>query len=373
MRIAPFALERHFALHEFTAPHLLSSSDCDGLPLADVLSLADDETRALWEDLRLGYTDSRGLPLLRAEIAKLYPGVSPDQIMVMVPEEAIFVAMNALLKAGDHVVCAFPGYQSLYAVAESLGCEVTRWRPREDEGWRFAPEDLAALLRPDTKLLVVNFPHNPTGALPSAADHARILELARGCGARVFSDEMYRFLELDPAERLPSVCALDARAVSLFGMSKTFGLAGLRVGWLATRDADLYARLAELRDYTTICGAAPSELLAVMALRARDRLVAAHVARLKKNLAVLDEFFRRRPDFSWTRPRAGTVALARLPAGTGADAFCARAVKDAGVMVLPSTVYGFGDAHIRLGYGRAAMPEALNRLESLPNLISSGA
>jgi aspartate/methionine/tyrosine aminotransferase len=364
MNLRPFVLERYFAEYEFSAQYLLSSSDCDGLRQRDLLALADGEMRRAWDDLTLGYTESRGHPLLRAEIARLYAGISPDDCLVVVPEEGIFLALNAILAPGDHVICTFPGYQSLYEVAEGIGCEVTRWLPEEEYGWRFDPDFLAASIRPNTRLLVVNFPHNPTGYLPPREDYERIVALARKHDLHLLSDEMYRFLEHDAGARLPSACEIYEKAVSLFGMSKTFGLAGARIGWLVTRDGDLLTRMATLKDYTTICSSAPSEILSIIALRAKDVIIRVHLARIQRNLARLDGFFVRFSDrFSWVRPQAGTIAFPRLNGGADSLAFCRQVIRDTNVMLLPSTVYGYGSSHFRIGFGRENMGEALERLE----------
>lgn len=363
MKLKPFALERYFAEYEFSAQYLLSSSDCDGLRQRDLLALADREMRRAWDDLTLGYTESRGHPLLRAEIAELYAGIAPDDCLVVVPEEGIFLALNAVLARGDHVICTFPGYQSLYEVAEGSGCEVTRWLPEEEHGWRFDPDFLEANIRPNTRLLVVNFPHNPTGYLPTRAEYEHIVAIARRHDLYLLSDEMYRFLEYDPAARLPSACELYEKAVALFGMSKTFGLAGARIGWLVTHDRDLLNRMAVLKDYTTICSSAPSEILSIIALRAKDAIIAGNLARIQKNLALLDAFFSRFSGrFTWVRPQAGTIAFPRLTSGSALE-FCQQVIRDTNIMLLPSTVYGYGNTHIRMGFGRENMGEALGRLE----------
>jgi aspartate/methionine/tyrosine aminotransferase len=362
----PFLLERFFAQHEFSARYLLSTSDCQGMAMAGLVAGADEDLRARWDDLRLGYTDSQGLPDLRAEIAALYESVTGEEVLVAAPEELIFLAMNALLDPGDHVVCTFPGYQSLYGLARSIGCEVSLWQPSESETWRFDPADLEALLRPETKLLVWNFPHNPTGALPPQTDYGRMVAAARRAGAWLFSDEMYRLLEPVEEVRLPAAVDRYAKAVSLSGMSKAFGLAGLRIGWVATHDRPLLDRMKSLKDYTTICSSAPSELLALMALRSRDAILAGNRERVLRNREAATAFFARRSDtFTWIPPQAGTVCFPRLvadgPAGAGgaaagldcgAEAFCARLLRDTGVLLLPSTVYGYGDRHFRLGLGR---------------------
>jgi aspartate/methionine/tyrosine aminotransferase len=237
-------------------------------------------------------------------------------------------------------------------------------------GWRFDPAGLQALLRPTTKLVVWNFPHNPTGALPSAADFTRMVEMVADAGAWLFSDEMYRLLEPAPGLRLPSAVDLYDRAVSLAGMSKAFGLAGLRIGWVAARDQGLLERMTALKDYTTICSSAPSELLALMALRSSEPILAGNRARVARNTRAAADFFARHCEtFSWIPPQAGTVCFPRLLGGgapgsaEGAEAFCAAVLQETGALLLPSTVYGYGDSHFRLGLGRDDFGAGLEALE----------
>jgi aspartate/methionine/tyrosine aminotransferase len=382
---APFALERFFARHEFSARYLLSASDCQGPSMADLVAAADEKSRLRWDRLALGYTESQGLPELRAEIAGLYEQVDPEQVLVAAPEEAIFLAMHALLSPGDHVICTFPGYQSLYELARSIGCEVDLWSPEEGAGWRFDPAGLERLLRPQTKLVVWNFPHNPTGALPSGADFVRMVRAVAATGAWLFSDEMYRLLEPAPGLRLPAAADLYERAVSLAGMSKAFGLAGLRIGWLAARDGDALQRMKELKDYTTICAAAPSEILALMALRERENILNTLVARIAQNQETARAFFARHDEIlEWVPPQAGTVCFPRLRASeesgagkvqgggkvTSAGEFCARVLERTGVLLLPSTVYDYDDSHFRLGLGREDFGEGLAVLDGF--LVAGG-
>ena len=373
MDLAPFALERYFARHEFASRHLLSASDCDGPSLHDLLSLADEEASALWRSLTLGYTESQGLPALRGEIAGLYDGgpsaLSADDVLVVVPEEGIFLTMLALVKPGDHVVCTFPGYQSLYEVARGLGAQIDLWRPREHEGWRFALDDLSALMRPgSTRLVVCNFPHNPTGYLPSPADLRHLVELTLDAGAVLFSDEMYRGLELPGYAALPSAVELSPTAVVLSGMSKTYGLPGLRLGWLACRHTATLRSCASLKDYTTICAAAPSEVLALAALRGRTRLLAAHRERAARNLQLFEDFCARRSELlALIPPRAGTVCFPRLRRAGGAAQLCRAMAEEAGILLLPSTVYDYGDSHVRIGLGRVAFPDALAAFDEYLN------
>ncbi|SEU14956.1 aminotransferase class I/II-fold pyridoxal phosphate-dependent enzyme [Stigmatella erecta] len=365
MRIPDFKLERYFARWEFTAPHLLCSSDIEGWRMAELLALADAEARARWEHLTLGYTESTGLPALKEAIAALYPGVSPGQVLTFAgAEEAVFVLMNVLLGAGDHAVVTWPGYQSLHEVARATGAEVTLLPLREEQGWALDLEALRGALRPHTRLIVVNFPHNPTGALPTPEAFEALCALAEERGVYLLSDEVYRLLEHAPARTLPAAVERTARGLSLGVMSKAFGLAGLRVGWLACRDAELLRRCAAYKDYTSICNSAPSEVLALIALREKDKVLARSRAILEDNLKRLDAFFARHADtFQWVRPRAGSVAFPRLLRDVPVTDFCQALVEREGVLLLPGSVYDFPGNHFRLGFGRTRLPEALEHLE----------
>ena len=289
MNIEPFKLERYFAKYEFSAPYLLSCSDCEPLMMKELLDMADDETRELWENLWLGYTETLGHPELRQEISQLYAEISLDDILVVTPEEGIFLAMNSLLEPGDHVVTMYPGYQSLYEIAKSQQCEVTHWFPQE--GMIFDVDDLEKHVCSTTKLLVINFPHNPSGAMISREQLDQIISIAAQNDIAIFSDEMYRLLEYSPEIRLPSISDIYPKGISLAGLSKTFALPGLRIGWLTTRNKVFFEKVRHFKDYTTICSSAPSEILAIMALRNRDTILQRNLGIIRHNLSVLNDFF----------------------------------------------------------------------------------
>jgi aspartate/methionine/tyrosine aminotransferase len=366
MRIAEFALERYFARWEFAVEHLLCASDVQAMQMADLLALADDETRAMWGGLTLGYTESPGHPLLRREIASLYDGLEADDVLVFAgAEEAIFCLANVMLGPGDQTVVTWPAYQSLYEVARATGADVTLHELREESGWAI---DIAALRRqvtPATKLIVINAPHNPTGMLPDRVTLDAVVAIAEEAGAHLLVDEVYRFLEFDEGDRLPTGADVSERGISLGVMSKSFAMAGLRIGWLATRDRDLLARCASFKDYTTICSAAPSEVLALIGLRARDAVLARSREIVAANLDRLDVFFDEWADrFSWVRPRGGSVGFPRLTVpGVAIDDWAADLVEAEGVLLLPASQFGYGGNHFRLGFGRTDLPAALERLE----------
>jgi len=364
MKIKPFQLERFFAKYEFSTPYLLSPSDSEPLSLKKLLEMGDGDSLRRWDNLWLGYTESQGHPVLREEVSKLYSSTGPDDILIVAPEEGIFIAMNIILERGDHVIATFPGYQSLYEIANSLGCEVSRWTPNAEKGWEFDVGELRSLVQDNTKLIVVNFPHNPTGATVSKEDFREILEIAKVKNLFVFSDEMYRFLEYDEADRLDAASDLYENAVSLFGVSKSFALPGLRIGWLATKNKKLLGEFATFKDYTTICSSAPSEILALVALRAKNKILQRNLAIIKNNLDVLNDFFARYSSlFEWVKPEAGTTAFPALKTSKTVSDFCSDLVEKKGVMLLPATVYDYAGNNFRIGFGRKNMPEALQKLE----------
>ena len=364
MKIQPFTLERYFAKYEFSAPYLLSCSDCEALSLKEVLEMADENSLKMWNDLKLGYTESQGHPVLREEVSKLYKNILPDDIMVITPEEGIFIAMHSLLEKGDHIITTFPGYQSLYEIANSLGCAVSRWTPREEHGWIFDINDFKQLVNDNTKLIVINFPHNPTGAILQEEELKEIVNIARQNNIIIFSDEMYRFLEHDQANRISSACDLYENAICLFGMSKSFALAGLRIGWLATKNSNLARKFAVLKDYTTICSSAPSEILAIIALRLKDNILKRNLVIINSNLKILDEFFANHIKyFDWHKPKAGPIGFPKFKSEVDVANICLDLVDKNGVMLLPGKVYGYKNNNFRIGFARKNMPEALTKFE----------
>lgn len=365
--LAEFKLERYFAKYEFAVRYLLSPSDCESVSLVELLALADSEGRQLWDDLRLGYTESPGHPALRAEIARLYRSITPEHIVVAAPEELILIAMHSLLRPGDHVLCVAPAYQSLYEIARAIGCEVELvWLMAGEREWRLEMDELRRKVRADTRLLIINFPHNPTGHHLTLGEQAALVDLARAHGLYVFSDEMYRLLEPEPAATLPPLADVYERAISLAGLSKAYGLPGLRIGWLATRADGLPGRWLALRDYITICNSAPGEILALIALRAGETLAARNRARVQVNVAAAGQFFGRYPQqVQWLPPKAGSTAFPRWLGAEPLEAFCRRALDERRVLIVPGSMFDYAGPHFRVGLGRRNFPDVLEQLEPL--------
>jgi aspartate/methionine/tyrosine aminotransferase len=364
MNLRPFKLERYFAEYEFQARFLLSGSDCEGLAMAELLEMGPPESLDLWRNLKLGYTETLGHSKLRSEIAGLYRELPPEHIVVAAPEEAIFLAFQTLLEPDDHVIAVAPAYQSLSEIARAKGCRVTPW-PLEPAagGWRLDLDRLEKIATPRTRMLVLNFPHNPTGAMISREDLEKIVAFARARGIVLFSDEMYRLLEWDRGLRLPPVCDLYEKGISLSGLSKSMALPGLRIGWLAARDRDVIERCLVFKDYTTICNSAPGEILAIIALQNRERILERNLGIIRGNIGLAERFFAERPaEFSWIGPRAGSVAFPRWLGRGTAEQFCRNVLDEEGVMIVPGALFDFPGGHFRVGLGRKNFGEALARV-----------
>ena len=363
--IDDFLLERYFARWEFNVPYLLCASDCESVNIEELLDYEPGSSEA-FSRLHLGYTESFGHPELRKEISDLYETVDPDQVIVFSgAEEAILVLMHAYLRRDDNVIVQFPAYQSLYSIADSIGAETDKYPLQEtDEGWIFDVDAFRDRIKPTTRLLVINFPHNPTGCHITAEEQIRIRDIAAEYGITVLSDEVYRFSEYDESDRIPAMVDIYDAGISLGVMSKSFGLPGLRIGGLVIKDRKLFERVAALKDYTTICNSAPSEFLATVGLRQKDKILARNLGIISSNLKLLDDFFTRRQKFfKWHRPVAGPIAYPRMLVEEGTEAFSAELAKKCGVLLLPSSVYKDGDSHVRIGFGRENMPDALAQFD----------
>lgn len=417
----PFRLERYFAQHEFSARHLLCTSDCESMTIDELLTIgapagsmsgpaAEPESAAAlamavpvtakgnsyaslgktW----LGYTESRGAPALRAAIAALYRDLDMEEVLVHSgAEEAILNVFLAMVGKDSLVIVNTPCYQSLMEIPAGLGAKVIPWQIRcEGEAWRLDIDALDGLLDSARRgqdspapLVVLNMPHNPTGALISTEEFDSIIQVCRHHGAILFMDEVYRLLEYNEKDRLPAVCEAYENGISLSVLSKAWGLAGLRIGWLATKRRDILDKVAAIKDYNSICASAPSEQLALLAVGNTATIVGRNRAICAENRVLFSQFFKAHEElFSWIPPKAGSVAFPSLkaelkktgiPSGNSAaisaDLSDALAEQDAelfarvllaeiGVLLLPGVHYAFDKAFFRIGLGRRSVPVSLS-------------
>ncbi len=359
MKIEPFKLERYFAKYEFSTKYLMSSSDCDGYSLEYILSCANEEEMKLWNNLKFGYTDSAGSEFLRIAISAQYTTINADEILVMSPGEANFILMNVLLEPGDEVICMAPAYQSLYQVAKSIGANVKWWQFDELEQ-KYHVEDLNKLVTAKTKLIIVNFPHNPTGYIPAIEELKRIVEIAKKNNVVLFSDEMYHQIVHDETNAIPSICDLYENAISLWGMAKSFGLAGMRFGWLASKRKDILEKIASFKDYLSICNNAAGEVLSLIALNHKEKFINPNVEKIIRNKLLFREFANRHSQLiSFHDTLAGSTALVKLNGTVPAYEYCEKLVENTGLMIVPSEMFEYGNSHLRIGFGRENFGECI--------------
>ncbi len=360
-----FALEVYFSKWEFAAKYHLTASDAQSMTASQLLVHASPADRERFDNLHLGYTKTYGAAPLLHEIAQTYDTIGEDQLLCFAgAEEGIYVAMRVLLSPADHCIVITPNYQAAETIPLAI-CAVTGVALDQNANWALDLDAVRAALRPNTKLISINFPNNPTGAVPSQATFAALVELCRERGIWLFSDEVYRLIEHRPDVRLPQVADIYERGISLNVMSKSYGLPGLRIGWLACQDRAFLEACEHYKHYLSICNSAPSEVLAEIALKAREAIVGRNRDLAHHNLDLLDAFFADFPGlFDWRRPDGSCVAFIRYKGADGVEQFTERLVEETGVLLLPSSIYRselgpVPQDHFRIGFGRHHMPEAL--------------
>ena len=374
-RLPPFALEQYFARWEFSARHHLTASDGQTSTVGDLLDLEGPHAREEFLALPLGYVPTWGTDALRDAVAASYDRVARDDVLAFAgAEEGLFWTLQELLGPGDHAVVAVPTYQAAESVPLAAGADVSAVRLWSGAGegvrWELDVDAVRAALTPRTRAVVVNVPNNPTGLVPDGDSWRALAGLCDQRGLYLFSDEVYRGLEPDRSATLPAAVDVCERGISLDVTSKSLGLPGLRVGWVATRDRDLLRRLEGRKHWTSICNAGPSEYLATLALRHAGTLRARIRAVIAENTPQFDAFFAEYPDlFRWRPPDGGCVAFPRYLGAEGSERFCAELVQRCGVLLLPGSVYASTLAevpaeHFRIGLGRRDPGPALDAVRT---------
>lgn len=362
-----FRLERYFSRWEFAATHHLTASDAESMTVGELLDLVGPDARDHLTGSWLGYTPTWGTDLLREAVAATYAACAPEDVLTFAgAEEAIFWAMQLLAQPGDHVLVTVPNYQAMETLPLAAGLDVSGVPLDPDDGWALDLEAVRAAIRPTTRLLAVNFPNNPTGAVPDPETWRGLFDLCAEHGIRVVSDEVYRGVEIDPSTTLTQAADMAADAVSINVMSKAYGLPGLRVGWVACRDRAALELLERHKHYTSICNAGPSELLAAMALGVGPQILERNRGIVAANAALFEELFGDFPDLvEWAPPQGGCVAFPRYLGDDGAEELCRVLVEDHGVLFLPSSIYASDLAPVpidrfRVGMGRRGLEVGLD-------------
>ena len=357
MKIEAFALERWMTTWETQVEYDIAESGIFPMSVNELLDMLPKHERevtlARLLDMRLGYSEAPGSLELRSLLADTYVNTGPENILVTTGAiEANFLAFNVLLEPGDHVVAVYPAYQQLYSVPRAIGCDLTLWKLRPENDFRYDLDELETLVRPTTKLIVINTPHNPTGAMLSAAELQRIYSLAEVLNASVLCDEAYRWLDIPGGDALaPPLRDLGDRAVTVGTFSKPFGLPGLRAGWLAG-PADFIAQCWHMRDYISLSPGKLNDALAVIALCNRERVVERTHAIVAANLATAEAWFAENADLvTWTPPRGGLLALMRYNLAIPSAELADRLAAEYSVMLAPGSAFGY-EHHLRIGVGQ---------------------
>lgn len=356
-----FELEVFFSKWEFKARHHMTASDIESMAIPDLLAMASDEDRSAFENLWLGYTETWGAPVLRAEIARTYDRMTAENVLCLAGAgEGLYTVSKVLLTADDHAIVPTPNYQSAETIPLSV-CDVTgvpMLQGNNNGGWQIDLAAIQAAIRPNTKLLSLNFPHNPTGMLMPPQELEQLIGLCRKHGIWILSDEVYRGVELDPADRMPQIADIYERGISLNVMSKAYGLPGLRIGWIAAQDTSLLQKVERYKHYLSICNSGPSEMLAVIALKARDQILKRNHQIMTDNVQALEKLFNDFPGLiEWSRPLGGCVAFPRYSGPGNGETFCRNLLEESSVLLLPGSIYASDLAdtpanHFRIGFGR---------------------
>ena len=366
-----FKLETFFSKWEFNAKYHMCASDMESMTLQDLLNLGTEQDKEDWNQLNFKYIETCGSPKLRSAVANSYSKLSSENILAFAgAEEGLYVAMHCILKKDDHAIIITPNYQSSETIPASI-CDVSGIGLEAGNNWNLDVQKIKDAIRPNTRLISINFPHNPTGKVISKQTLNDLIDIARQRGIYLFSDEVYRLMERSNNIRLPQVADLYEKGLSLNVMSKSYGLPGLRIGWIASQDLNLLHQMEKMKHYLSICNSSPSEFLAVIALQASADILSRNHKIIDDNLKLLNPFFAQNRDlFEWNEPDGGCIGYPKYLGSEGVMAFCERLIKEHGIMLLPGSIYDSANGpspsnHFRIGYGRKAMKEGLRKFQEV--------
>ena len=367
--LSEFKLETYFSKWEFKAKYHMTASDAESMSMRELLAMASAEEREEFEGLWLGYTETFGAPDLREAIAGLYQNHSLKNVLCFAgASEGIFAANRVLLNSDSHAIAITPNYQSHESLPLSI-CETSGVPLDSDDNWSLDIDAVAQAIKPNTKLLTINFPHNPTGAMLPTDRLNDLVELCRKHGIYILSDEIFNGLGRSGVSHMPYIADIYERGLSLNVMSKAYGLPGLRIGWIVCADSDVLLAMERAKHYLSICNAGPSERLTKIALRNREQILARNCTIIDENLVKLTTFFTQHDDlFDWQVSDGSCMAFPRYRGADGVENFTRQLLDKAGVLLLPASIYKseLGDTptdRFRIGFGRSGMDDGLAAME----------
>ena len=365
-----FRLETHFAMWEFKARYHMTASDAESLSIRDLLAMATTDEREEFENLWLGYTETFGAPDLREVIAEMYADRNSDEVLCFAgASEGIFAANRVILDRHSHAIAITPNYQSHESLPLAI-CDTTGVPLDPDDNWSLDIDRIAQAIKPNTRLLTINFPHNPTGANLPLERLEALVALCRKHGIYILSDEIFNGLGRSGTVHMPYITEIYERGLSLNVMSKAYGMPGLRIGWIASADKELLLKMERAKHYLSICNSAPSERLAKIALRNRAQILARNCKIIDDNLEKLNAFFDRYAGlFDWRVSDASCMAFPRYLGADGVEHFTQRLLEEAGVLLLPGSIYSSELAptptdRFRIGFGRSAIDDGITAIDA---------
>lgn len=351
MKIKDFGVEIWMNTYENDCTYNLAETCVRPMTVGELLDLAGNREEILQEitQMQMTYGDIEGSPALRQAVCGLFHTMKPENITIThggIGANALTIM--TLVEPGDRVISVLPTYQQHYSIPESIGAEVKILRLRKENGFLPDLNELRSYATKNTKLICINNPNNPTGAVMDRQFLEEIVAIARECDAYLLCDEVYRGLIHEGDSFGPSIADLYEKGISTGSTSKAYSLAGLRLGWIAGPE-ELTHQLSKHRDYHVISVGRINDKLAAVAMENKDKIIARNLEIVRKNAALLDEWVAGEPLISYTKPQGGTTALLKLEFSMGAEEFCIRLQKEKGVMMLPGTVLDM-EGHVRIGY-----------------------
>lgn len=369
MKIRTFGVERWMDDYENLAINNIAETCVDSMTVGELLEMTGKTGKVMEEllEMRLTYGHIPGSPSLRQGIAGLYEKLEEDNILVMNGGSAAnFMIFYSLIEPGDKVISVNPTYQQLYSIPESFGAKVDILPLKAEDAFFPDLEKLSLMATADTKMICINNPNNPTGSLMDRDMLEKIVEIARGCGAWLHCDEVYRMLVHEPGIDVPSVADLYDMGISTGSMSKAFSLAGLRVGWMAG-SKDFIDECMLRRDYTTISCGMIDDVLASIGLEHKAKILERNLAIVRNNAAILDSWVESESRISYVRPRGGTTAFLHYDYEIPSRDFCRRLVEMNGTLLVPGECFDM-ENYLRIGY--AFDPDVLSRgLEGISEFL----
>ena len=352
MKIKPFAVEEWMNRYEVGAKYNIAETCVDSISLDQLFALTGTDPDAFFSDLRarrLTYGDIEGYPEFKAVICKLYRTLKSNEIVTTHGAAgANHHVFYSLVEPGDRVISIMPTYQQLYSIPDGYGADLHLLHLTHENGYLPDLEQLRRLAVPGTKLICINNPNNPTGALMPTEYLREIVEIARSVDAYILCDEVYRHLT-QTDEWCDSIVDLYDKGISVSSMSKVFSLAGLRLGWIASHDQAFLRACFSHRDYNHICCGMIDERIASLALNHSEKLLERNRSIVRNNLEILDRWVASEPGFHYSKPQAGTTALVFYDFPMPSHELCEKLYFETGAFVTPGDCFK-EPRSMRIGY-----------------------